>query len=100
MLPFDVLRFGEHFSQEIILRAHADIDDAVSQSQLVAAHEAFVECSLRITIREELDVAIHCLSIRSIHDDMNGGANVCCKNLRIAAEETEHFLFVQRVRDL
>lgn len=100
MAPLHILGLGEHLAQQLVLRAQTDVDDAVAEAELPAAHEAFVEGGLGVAVREELDVAVHGLAGAAVHDDVDGGADVGGEDLGVAAEETEDFLFGEGVGDL
>ena len=77
-----------------------DINNAIAQSELITTHKTLVEGSLCIALREKLNVAIHGLSRRSIHDDMYRDAIFGGDDLRVTSEETEDFLFGQGIGDL
>lgn len=100
VFPGAILRAGEELLQKFVLGAHVHVHDAFAQSQLTTSHETLVEGSLRIALREELDVAIHGLSGWSIHDNMYGDAILGGDDFGVAAEEAEDFLFGQSIRDL
>ena len=76
------------------------VDNAFAQSELTTAHETLVERSLGIALREELHIAIHSLSCRSVHDDVNCDAVFGIDDFRVAAEKAKYFLFGQSVRNL
>lgn len=100
MFPGAILCARKELLQQFVLGAHVNVNNAITQSELITTHEALVEGSLCIALREKLNVAIHGLSRRSIHDDMYGNAIFGGDDFRVTSEETEDFLFGQGIGDL
>lgn len=100
ILPGDTLRTGKQIFQKLVLTAKLHIDDTISQTRRTTSLSDLVNTSHRflgILDGFELGIAVHGLSSRALHDNMDGaGAN----ETGLSTKELDDFLLRDRVGNL
>ena len=101
--PDDAFGTREHVLEELVLAAEVHIDVASAKTWRLAGLDEMTELansSDSLLVVDKLNVAIHGLGGRALHDNMDWTATVRRDHLGIAADEMDNFLLGDRVRDL
>ena len=99
-VPLYLLCFGEQLLHQLILGTHTDFSYAIAQLMDVSQPCLCIDGSLSVTDTEELNIAIHGLASQAVHDDVDGGAQICSNNLRVLPKESKNFLLREAIGDL
>ena len=103
VLPFDASGTREKVLQQSILTTHFDIHMAISEARRTASFLDFVDainCSFGIIWSLKLDIAVHGLSSRAFHNDMNRATFLRSDEPSLSAKELYNFLLGDTVGNL
>lgn len=102
LIPVKALCHGKECPHQFFLAAHGDIDMAIAHARAnvrVRGTIHAVHCGLGALVILKFNEAIHGLASGPFHDDMDGALRGV-DQIRRPAEQLDHFLTSDRVRDL
>jgi len=102
-LPSDTFRTWEQVLEKLVLAAKVHVDVTGTEAGwLVRLNQVpvFANSSRSVLMGQELDVAVHGLGGRTLHDDMNGATALVRDHLGVTANEMDDLLLGDSIRDL